>query len=107
MEETTASAGTRRAALTAVPRPHAETALRKVGGHWVAVTPDGQLHGFESPDGAVSEVGERIVELVDGKRSVQDIVALLVEEFDVPREVAEVDASRFIQVLADKQVLSF
>ena len=92
--------------LTDVPRVHGETALQKVGGRWVAATPDDQLHSFEASDGVVSEVGERIVELIDGKRSVEEIVQTLVSEFEVPREVAEKDTLDFIGLLADKQVLS-
>jgi len=95
-----------RVALTAVPRVHGETALQKVGGRWVAATPDDQLHSFEGADGVVSEVGERIVELIDGQRSVADIVGVLLEEFEVTREVAESDTLDFIGLLADKHVLT-
>ena len=92
--------------LSDVPRVHGETALQKVGGRWVAATPDDQLHSFEGADGVVSEVGERIVELIDGKRSVEEIVKVLLDEFEVPREVAESDTLNFIGLLADKHVLS-
>ena len=92
--------------LSDVPRVHGETALQKVGGRWVAATPDDQLHSFEGADGVVSEVGERIVELIDGKRSVEEIVKVLLDEFEVPREVAESDTLGFIGLLADKHVLS-
>ena len=77
VEKSARSAGPR-VSLSDVPRVHGETALQKVGGRWVAATPDDQLHSFEGPDGVVSEVGERIVELVDGKRSVGEIVEILV-----------------------------
>lgn len=93
--------------LSDVPRVHPETALQKVGGRWVAATWDDQLHSFEGVDGVVSEVGERVVELIDGRRSVGDIVEVLLNEFDVPREVAELDTLDFIGLLADKHVLSF
>lgn len=89
-----------------VPRVHPETALQKVGGRWVAATPDEQLHSFEGPDGAVSEVGERIVELVDGRRTVGDIVAVLTAEFEVSDEVAAADALEFIALLVARQVLT-
>lgn len=106
VEKGAASAG-KRVSLSDVPRVHPETALQKVGGRWVAATPDDQLHSFEGDDGAVSEVGERIVELVDGKRSIGEIVEILVSEFEVSREVAEADTSNFIRLLADKHVLTF
>lgn len=92
--------------MSVVPRVNAETALQKVGGRWVAATPDDQLHSFEGPDGAVSEVGERIVELIDGQRSVAQIVDVLVNEFEVERGVAESDTLDFIALLANKHVLT-
>lgn len=96
-----------RVSLGAVPHVHGETALQKVGGRWVAATPDNRLHSFEGPDGVVSEVGERIVELIDGRRTVADIVEVLLNEFEVERPVAEADTTGFLSLLAEKQVLSF
>lgn len=96
---------TRSVSLSDVPRVHGETALQKVGGRWVAATPDDQLHSFEDEAGAVSEVGERIVELIDGRRSVGDIVAVLLEEFEVSRALAEADTVDFIGLLASKRVI--
>ncbi len=92
--------------LTAVPKVHGETALQRVGGRWVAATPDERLHSFEGEDGTVSEVGERIVALIDGQRTVADIAAVLVSEFDVTADVAQQDTLDFIGLLADKQVLT-
>jgi len=70
----------------------------------MAATMDDRLHTFEDQEG-VSEVGERIVELIDGKRSVAEIVSVLVGEFEVAREVCEADALEFIEDLVEKQVL--
>jgi pyrroloquinoline quinone biosynthesis protein D len=106
MVESAVSAGPKRVSLSDVPKVHGETALQRVGGRWVAATPDERIHSFEEESGEVSEVAERIVELVDGRRSVADIVAVLVEEFDVTREVAEVDTVDFIGLLVAKQVLA-
>lgn len=72
----------------------------------MAATSDDRLHTFDGPDG-VSEVAERIVELVDGVRSVGAIVDVLTEEFEVSREVAEADTVEFISLLLQKHVLSF
>lgn len=91
--------------LEHVPKVHPETAVSKVGGRWMAATPDDRLHTFEGADGVVSEVGERIVELVDGQRSVREIVDVLVDEFEVSRELAEADTVEFIGLLVQKQVL--
>jgi pyrroloquinoline quinone biosynthesis protein D len=107
MAEKSVQRRTQRVPLAAVPRVHGETALQRVGGRWVAATPDDQLHSFEGADGVVSEVGERIVELIDGKRSVADIIETMLNEFEVTREVAESDTLDFIGLLADKHVLTF
>jgi pyrroloquinoline quinone biosynthesis protein D len=90
--------------LASVPRVHPETGAQRVGGRWAAASPDGGWHTFEDDDG-VSEVGERIMDLVDGKRSVSDIVSLLCEEFEVEREVCASETLKFVSVLVDRQVL--
>lgn len=71
----------------------------------MAATVNDQLHTFEGEDGLASEVGERIIELVDGKRSVAQIVDALLEEFEVSREQCEADTRKFIGLLVEKQVL--
>lgn len=91
--------------LDHVPRVHPETALSRVGGRWMAATQDDRLHTFEGADGVVSEVGERIVELVDGTRSVRAIVDVLVDEFEVSRAQAEADTLAFVGQLVQRQVL--
>jgi hypothetical protein len=95
----------RNVSLNVVPKVHDETALQRVGGRWVAATPDERLHSFEGDAGVVSEVAERIVELIDGRRTVADIVQVLVSEFDVDDVVAQRDTLDFIGLLADKQVV--
>ncbi len=48
---------------------------------------------------ALNEVGARVYELVDGKRSVRDICAVIVDEFDASAEQAEADVSQFVEQL--------
>ena len=48
---------------------------------------------------ALNEVAARVYELVDGKRSVRDICAAIVDEFDVSAEQAEADVSQFVEQL--------
>jgi hypothetical protein len=90
--------------LTSVPTVHPETALQKVAGRWMAATPDDRLHTFEGAEG-VSDVGERIIELIDGVKTVEQIIESLVEEFDVSRASAEQDTREFIGLLVSKHVL--
>lgn len=90
---------------TAVPRVHPDTAVQKVAGRWMAATADDALHTFEDDEGGVSDVGERIIELVDGQRTVGQIADLLVKEFEVEREACLADTRQFIGLLVQKKVL--
>ena len=71
----------------------------------LAVGPDDTLHTFEDEGGEVSEVAERILELVDGGRTVGDIVAVLCEEFEVEPTRCREDTVSFVRLLVDKKVL--
>lgn len=72
----------------------------------MAATADDTLHSFLSADGEVSEVAERIVELVDGKRTIDDIVSVLCAEFDVPVQVCRADTMKFVSDLVQKNLFS-
>ena len=91
--------------LMRVPRVHPETGVQKVGGRLLAASPDDSLHAFEDEGGEVSEVGERIVELIDGRRNLGEIVDVLCEEFDVDRAACAADTVRFVGLLVQKKVL--
>lgn len=91
--------------MSAVPRLHAEAGIQRVGGRLLAVGPDEHLHTFEDADGEVSEVAERIVELVDGRRTVAGIISVLCDEFEVEPEVCRKDTVAFLRLLVEKKVL--
>ncbi|MCP3144285.1 PqqD family protein [Pyxidicoccus xibeiensis] len=92
--------------MEAVPRLHPAAAVQRVRGQLVVLGPDETLHTFEDDTtGTVSEVAERIVELVDGRRTVGDIAAVLCEEFEVEGAVCRHDTSRFVALLVERQVL--
>lgn len=71
----------------------------------MAATADERFHTFEDSTGAVSEVGERIITLVDGRRTVADIVEVIRQEFEVEEDVAAADIAGFIELLVEKHVL--
>lgn len=91
--------------MAAVPRLHPEAGVQRVGDRMLAVGPEDTLHTLEDARGEVSEVGERILELVDGRRTVGDIVAVLCEEFEVEPSRCGEDTAAFIRLLVDKKVL--
>ena len=90
---------------TTVPRHHPEAGVQRVGGRWMAATADDRLHVFEEDGGAVSEVGERIIALVDGQRTVGEIARVLTEEFEVEQDVALGDTVSFVELLVERHVL--
>jgi pyrroloquinoline quinone biosynthesis protein D len=98
-------AGAGRDVLRAVPRLHPETGVQRVGGRLMAAGPDELLHTFEDARGEVSAVAERIVELVDGRRTVADIVAVLCDEFEVEPQACREDTVAFVRLLVEKKVL--
>lgn len=94
-----------RVSLSAVPRVHPEAAVHRIGGKLMAATDDDRTHTFDGADGAPSAVAERIVELADGQRTVAQIAAELVSEFEVDRMTAERDTIEFLEVLIQKHVM--
>jgi pyrroloquinoline quinone biosynthesis protein D len=91
--------------MDAVPCLHPGAGVQRVGDRWLAVSPDEHLHTFEDEDGQVSEVAEHIIGLIDGRRTVSDIVARVCEEFDVAPRVGREDTVAFLRLLVEKKVL--
>ena len=54
----------------------------------------------------LNDVGSRVWDLIDGQRSVDDIVDVIVEEFDVPRAQAAADIHTFTGELLDKGLVA-
>ena len=54
----------------------------------------------------LNPVGSRVWELIDGRRSVEEIIEVIVQEFEVvPAEAGE-DVRRFVQELLDKGLVT-
>lgn len=81
------------------PAPHPQVAGRIIDGEAVLVLSEsGQINVLNS-------VGSRIWELADGTRSVDEITAAIVEEYDVSPQQAERDVNEFVQRLVEKEML--
>ena len=91
---------------SAVLKVHPDSALQRVGGAFMAASAKDELHWFQEADGRVSEVAEFILESVDGRRTVEEFVALVCDEFEVERDVALADALKFLGLLVENQVLA-
>jgi hypothetical protein len=79
-----------------VPRQNEDTAARTIEGEAFIVNAEtSELHNL-------NPVGTRVFELVDGARTVKDIVEAIVEEYEVDHDTAERDVAEFLAVLSDK-----
>jgi len=54
----------------------------------------------------LNDVGSRVWDLIDGQRTVDDIIDVIVDEFDVPRAQAAADLDAFTQQLLDKGLVA-
>ncbi len=54
----------------------------------------------------LNPVGSRVWELIDGRRSVEEIIGVIVEEFDVAPQDAAQDVRGFVQELLDKGLVT-
>ena len=54
----------------------------------------------------LNPVGSRVWELIDGQRSVEEIITAIVQEFDVTPQAAAEDVKRFVRELLDKSLVT-
>lgn len=91
--------------LTATLKLHPDAGVQRVGDRLLAAGPDDFLHVFEDEMGEISEVAERIVELADGSRTVEQIADALCREFDVERDRCLADTRSFLHLLMERRLL--
>jgi hypothetical protein len=65
------------------------------------------LHVFEDESGQPSLVAERIIELVDGTRTLESIAQTLCAEFEVDPQVCVSDILAFAKLLVERELLIF
>ena len=81
--------------------------MERVGGRWMVATPDDQLHYFVEDGGEEpSDVGDRILDLSDGTRTVREIAQAICGEFEVDQATALKDTLEFVGQLIDRKVLT-
>ena len=79
-----------------IPVKAPNTASRLIAGEAVILSLDTKILRGLNP------VGSRVWDLIDGARSVDDIVDIVVSEFDVTRSVAAADVQAFIGELVER-----
>jgi hypothetical protein len=81
------------------PVRNADAAGRRIDDLSFVMNPErSELHSF-------NDVGMRVWELVDGERTVADIAAAIVDEFEVEPGVAEADALEFLALLRERDLI--
>jgi hypothetical protein len=84
-----------------IPTHHPRTASRLFSGEAVVITPAENTVRMFNP------VGSRIWELMDGSRTVGQIVAQLIDEFDVEPERAQRTTLEFFAMLEEKELVAW
>ena len=88
-------------ALQAIPAVNPSFTVREIGDEMIFISDKGDmLH-------TLNAVGASLWRHIDGKRSVQDILALLIDEYDVPESRASKDIQRFFDELAQKEIVQW
>ena len=83
-----------------IPAKASTTASRLIAGEAVILSLDTKvLRGLNA-------VGSRVWDLIDGRRSVEDIVGVIVAEFDVTQPQAAADVGAFLRELVDKGLVA-
>jgi len=82
-----------------VPVQNPEMAWRIVDDECIIVDTQGSQATVLNP------VGARIWELSDGKRTLKEIVELILNEYDVDRPRAEADAGSFVTELLERKLI--
>jgi hypothetical protein len=83
------------------PVLHPQVAMQSVDGLAVIVLADsGEVI-------VVNEVGTRVLELIDGERSAEEVAGAIESEYQVTAEEARADLEDFLQMLAGAGALSF
>lgn len=81
-------------------RPNKACPVREIGDGLVIMAATGDMtHSLE-------EIGAFIWRQLDGRRNLDDIAAILTEEYEVSRKQAEADLAAFVEQLLDAGLVS-
>lgn len=80
-------------------RRGSKTASRIVEGEAIIFTPeDSMIH-------SLNEVGTRVWELLEEEKTIEELVKVICQEYEVEEEEAEKDILEFINILQNRQML--
>jgi hypothetical protein len=82
------------------PKQNEDTAARRIDDVFYVIDSEtSELHSF-------NKVGSLVYELSDGDHTVADIVAAVVEQFEVDTQTAERDVLEFLEALIAKNLVA-
>lgn len=85
--------------LNQFPQQNPDTPARSIDGEALVITPhDSHLH-------TLNATATAIWDLADGARSLEEIVDVVVERFEVSRDVAVADARAFVEEATSRGLL--
>ena len=85
--------------LQAIPRANPDFTVRDIGEEMIFISSKGDvLH-------TIDPVGAFIWKNVNGERSVRDILAMLLQAYDVSSAAAQQDILRFFEELGQKEIV--
>jgi len=87
--------------LQAIPQKHPEIVGRFLENEAVLVMP---LRGKVK---VLNELGARIWDLMDGTRTVGEIIDAICQEYDAPIDTITTDTTEFLSQLADRGMITF
>ena len=91
--------------LKSVPLHSASIVTRKTGNEYVLVPVTNNIADMTSVY-TLNETGAFIWELIDGKKSVEDLINAIIDKYDIDREKATKDVFSFIDNMNKYLVIS-
>ena len=93
------------AELKSVPSRSPSVVTRKTGNEYVLVPVTNNIADMTSVY-TLNETGTFIWELIDGKKSVEDLIKAVIDKYDIDKETATRDVFSFIDNMSNYLVIS-
>jgi len=87
------------AELKSVPSRSPSVVTRKTGNEYVLVPVTNNIADMTSVY-TLNETGTFIWELIDGKKSVEDLIKAVIDKYDIDKETAARDVFSFIDIMS-------
>lgn len=90
--------------LNKIPKRNPDLAWRIIDNEAIIIPLDEQTPECEKIN-FLNETATRIWELIDGKNSIKDIIARILDEYEITQEQAEKEVVSFIKKLEEKNLV--